>query len=254
MCTWLKVFGERNSGTTFVQSLLAQNLPVKILPGATPWILYRGFPFELVRDTWFWWTEKRNLGWKHRFPDEMNIREFSKKKQLLVVSVFKNPYAFLLSLFKRPYHLGLRSKTFTAFLREPCPVVRREHAKGAFNNPIELWNAKNRVLLDLSQLNLPVILLRYENVLADPEAAVERIGRVCHLKQTGLFRGVPCSTKRDRERSFEDFQSHYLNEKWQADLTREQVEIINDFLDIHLCRELGYAVLDAESFAKRAIV
>jgi len=252
--TWLKIFGERNSGTTFVQLLLEQNLPVKALPGGIPRFLYRALPFEFVRDVWFRCTDRNNLGWKHGFPDETSIRKFLNKKQLILVCVCKDPYSFLLSLFRRPYHLNLNGGTFTEFLESPYASVKREHAKAAFKNPVELWNAKNRALFDLSQLDLPVVLFRYEDVLADPEAAVERIGKVYHLKQTELFRGVPCSTKRDRERSFEDFRSHYLNEKWKDDLEREHVERINSSLDTDLCRELGYAVLDVESFAKRTIV
>jgi len=251
--TWLKIFGERNSGTTFVQLLLEQNLPVKILPGGIPGILYRALPFEFVRDVWFRCTDRNNLGWKHGFPDEINIRSFMNKKQLIVVCVCKNPYSFLLSLFRRPYHLNLNGETFTAFLGSPCAVVSREHAKTAFKNPVELWNAKNRALFDLSHLDLPVVLFRYEDVLADPQAIVEKIGRKFHLKEAELFRGVPRSTKRDRGITFEKFRDHYLNEKWKDNLEREHVERINSSLDTDLCRELGYAVMDAESFAKRTV-
>jgi len=247
----LKIFGERNSGTTFVQRLLAQNLPVRILPGGVPRVIYRGLPFEFVRDMWFRWTDRRNLGWKHAFPDVENIRKFSLRKPLAVVCVCKNPYAYLLSLFRRPYHLGFSEGNFFSFLNTPCSIVRRERAPGVFQNPVELWNSKNRAFLDLSLSNLPAMLLRYEDVLANPEAAVEKISRGFQLKRQGQFRGVYLSAKGDKGRKFDDFQLYYLKEKWRDELMQREVEFINRFLDADLCRDLGYDVLNPGDFGKR---
>jgi len=242
--TFLKVFGERNSGTTFIETLLAWNLPIRVLPGGVPRALYRGLPVEFVRDMWFYWTEKKNLGWKHGFPVECLIRGFAGRQSLAVVGVCKNPYSWLLSLHRHPYHLGKRCQTFADFLDVPCSVVRREHAKGSFQNPIELWNIKNRVLLKLSKSKLPVILLRYEDVLAAPEIAVKNVASISKLKMNDVFQGVYLSTKGEDGRHFEEYCSYYLDEKWRTNLSEENVKRINRDLDRKLCEELGYEVID----------
>ncbi len=244
MISCLKIFGERNSGTTFVQRLLAQNLPVRILPGGVPRIIYRGLPFEFVRDMWFRWTDRKNLGWKHGFPDVEKIRKFSAQRHLVVVCVCKNPYAYLLSLYRHPYHLNSTANSFLSFLKTPCPVVRREHAARAFQNPVELWNVKNRALLELSKSKLPVILLRYEDVLAAPEIAVENVASISKLKMNDAFQGVYLSTKGEDGRHFEEYRSYYLDEKWRTNLSEENVRRINRDLDHKLCGELGYEVIN----------
>lgn len=244
------MFGERNSGTTFTEALLAGNLAMRVLPGGVPWLLYQGLPFEWVRDGWFYWTEKKNLGWKHGFPMENLIRDFAGKHPLAVVGVCKNPYSWLLSLYRNPYHLDGKCQTFTAFLKAPCSVVGREHAGEAFKNPIELWNAKNRAFFELSESELPVLLLRYEDILAEPEFSVERVASVCKLNRVKPFRGVELSTKGEKERHFEDYRSYYLDEKWRVELTEEDIERINRDIDSELCGKLGYAIICPETSEK----
>jgi|GEM_PF-341339 len=241
---FLKVYGERNSGTTFIEKLLALNLPVKVLPGGVPKLLYRGLPYELFRDSWFFWTESRNLGWKHGIPVPGLIRNFMAKHRLIVVAICKNPYAWLLSFYRHPYHLVKKWGSFSAFLEAQCNVVRRENAKGLFQNPVELWNVKNRALLELSKSKLPVILLRYEDVLAAPEIAVENVASISKLKMNDAFQGVYFSTKREDNRHFEEYRSYYLDEKWRTNLSEENVRRINRDLDHKLCGELGYELIN----------
>lgn len=71
------------------------------------------------------------MGWKHACaPSWKQIHSIYAPyaRSCLFVVTGKNPYAFLLSLHKRPYHhWTLRSKTFQDFVKSPFRVLGREN-------------------------------------------------------------------------------------------------------------------------------
>jgi hypothetical protein len=65
----IKVYGERNTNTNYIDKLIALNLNVIQIPGIAPASirkLQRALPGnELVRDMYFYLAYRHNLGWKH---------------------------------------------------------------------------------------------------------------------------------------------------------------------------------------------
>jgi hypothetical protein len=236
----LKLYGERNTGTNFVSQLVAVNLPVGLLRGTAPkWWTRMRPKSERLKDLYFLFTYPRNLGWKHAVaPNADELRRlFTARRGIGCVTVTKNPYAWLLSLHRRPYHNWSRPPEFLQFLETPWPTVRRERAPGPYASPIVMWNAKTAAYLAMG----PAVLnLRYEDVLEDPPAAIGRIKDHFGLRTLGAdFVNVTVSTKPDA-RTFDDYRTFYTGQEWRAQLSAAAVKVINRQLDPGLVARFGY--------------
>ena len=245
----IKIYGERNTGTNYLHQLIDLNFDAVLLSGSAPGYVakvQRKLPGnELIKDLYFRFTFPRNLGWKHlKVPCANVLRQLSIcSKRILFVTVTKNPYSWLLSLYKRPYHAPQTALLdFEDFLRSPWRTVRRENAPNMFINPIDMWNKKNASYLQLSG-EFPTINLKYEDLLADPTATLSQIARCFSLQEKYQeFRNIESSSKGDA-RDFAFYQSYYLDEKWREELSGEAVNIINSQLDTGLMQHFRYEEL-----------
>lgn len=167
---YFKVYRERNSGTTFTAKLLKQNFSASILPNTIPqWcrVLSRLLYFrEKVVDLYFSLTFPNNLGWKHskvvpeRILQSLSINH-NGNAEVYFITVTKNPYSWLLSMYKNPYHNYKYKKykklrdviktrwevdePFVKFIQSPWQSLGRDNCDlEYFQNLIELWNIKNR--------------------------------------------------------------------------------------------------------------
>lgn len=132
----VKIYGERNSGTIYLEWLLQNNLDIKM--ATTP-----------------------DLGWKHRLaPVEDELTE-TVKKDIVFLCLVKNPYSWLLSMHKRPYHHeDLRKLSFTDFLR---------YSYGDYRNPIIMWNLKYQSYVKMQGFVENIQFIKYEDLLVDPK-------------------------------------------------------------------------------------
>jgi hypothetical protein len=63
---FIKILGERNTGSSYLERLLQRNLQIECLRGGLPRPLERLIPKpERARDLFFRVTRGQNLGWKH---------------------------------------------------------------------------------------------------------------------------------------------------------------------------------------------
>lgn len=242
----IKIYGERNSGTIYLSELLRLNLQIQELRGFVPWpvhalqLLLPGR--EAVRDAWFARTFPRNLGWKHRCapPATELMQHAIVSGRVHFVTITKNPYSWLLSMHRRPYHQYYKTKlTFEEFLLTPWPTTRRDGTAEVLSGPVELWNIKNRSYRQLAD-RLPVINLRYEDLLGQPEEWLNRIQTQFDLqRRTTEFRNFQQSTK-DSDRDSSWYKDYYLKERWRSKLSVDAVDIINRLLDHDLRQAFGY--------------
>lgn len=93
-----KVYGERNSGTNFVEQLLIKNK----------------FKVLAHKDGSQKNQENQVSYWKHGVPCEQHRKEFPKIVDIFVIRPLKS---WLVSMFKNPYHLKTKP-TFQKFLTE----------------------------------------------------------------------------------------------------------------------------------------
>ncbi len=247
--TAIKIYGERNTGTNYLYRLIEQNLDVALLPGVAPRYLRRLFPshptlHERLIDSYFRWTFKRNLGWKHMLvPQLQSLQEADVAiDRVLFLFLVKNPYAWLLSLYRRPYHNHRPAPTFEAFLREQWPTVGRERAgRPYFPNPIVLWNEKTAAYVRLAQ-QVHGSIIRYEDLIADPQVVLQNIARKGVSWKSKDFKNIAESVKGDEGKDFHFYQTYYLEEQWRKDLSQEAIRFINVYLDEAILQKLGYHV------------
>ncbi len=248
--TVIKIYGERNTGTNYLTQLIAQNLDVKLLPGVAPRRLRRLFPnhpglHERLIDAYFRWTFPRNLGWKHMLVPHYQVLQKTDvdMEQTLFLFLVKNPYAWLLSLYRRPYHNYRPAATFAAFIQEKWPTVRREQAgRPFFINPIVMWNEKTSAYIRLTQ-HVHSQIIRYEDLIADPQAIVQNLVRKGAPRKNTTFRNITASLKGEEDKDFRFYQTYYLKEQWRKELSNDAIRFINAQLDEALLQKLGYHVL-----------
>ena len=246
----IKIYGERNSGTNYIDRLIRKNLEVHPLTSIAPapiQVLQRILPGnQLVRDKYFQLTYARNLGWKHtrvRTPAELRQYDIV-RKGICFVTVTKNPYAWLLSLHRKPYHNYYgRKPDFVAFLRAPWRTVGRDNCEKVLRDPVALWNVKNKSYLRLQGFqNLHVTT---ESVLADPNAFIDTVSESFSIpKSREYFSNLHESTK-EKSKNFDYYRDYYLNEKWKNELSDEAISTINSRLDKTLVDYFGYELLNS---------
>jgi hypothetical protein len=245
----IKIYGERNTGSNYLQQLIKNNLNVYILQGTAPYGIRRIQRFlpgkEWLIDLYFSLTFSNNLGWKHSLvKDITELKKYEIIKKILFITLTKNPYSWLISLYRRPYHQYYSGKPdFEKFLNSTWKTVKRENAQKVFSNPIELWNKKNRSYITLKQ-NFPTINLRYEDILKNPEEITERIKNKFNLNmKKDEFYNIIESTKKDQTNYF-FYKKYYLNEEWKKNLSNNCIKIINENIDKDLLDYYNYKIID----------
>ena len=238
----IKVYGERNTGTNYLAKLIQSNLDVVQLRGtpARPInYLYRKIPglpiSELLQDIYFKYTFHRNLGWKHSEVLPVNALEDFEitRNNLYFITMSKNPYSWLLSLYSKPYHYFRRwedKPDFETFLGTPSPVMIRENAAGTYASPIDVWNQKNASYIQLRDA-FSAVNLKYEDLVANPEGIISSICSELGLeKKQETFRNREKSTK-ENKKDYGYYREYYVNEKWREKLSDEAITLIDRKLD-----------------------
>ena len=256
----IKIYAERNTCSRYLRALLEANLEVLVLEGGgSPFIqrLQEVLPGqELVRDVAAYFSYPHDLGWKHSRPkDAQSLGKASlvRKRGVLFITITKNPYSWLLSLHRRPYHQRYQRKPpFIEFLQTPWKTLIRENVSQAVNSPVELWNIKNRSYISLHDSELDTVALTAEALLKDPETEITRIAREFSIPRTRPhFTNYDSSTKtsesntvtRDSEKDTSYYRDYYLGEKWKEMLSVEALDLINRSLDPALMKYYGYDYL-----------
>lgn len=250
MAKLIKVYGERHTNTNYISRLIALNLAAREVSGMVP-LLVTGLQFllpgnkEWLRDLYFRYTERRNLGWKHtcvRPWDELKAYPLV-QRGLVFLTLTKNPYSWLLSLHRRPYqrHYVGPKPDFETFLREPWPTVLRENTAPQLDNPIELWNIKNRAYLQLDPQR--TLNITTESTLDCPERIIQQlVDRLGIARKSAQFINYEASTKEaGKDNSY--YRDYYLNERWRSKLSAEAIATINQTVDRQLMAHFGYTVL-----------
>lgn len=244
----VKIYGERNTNTNYLSELIRLNLDLPELPGVVPADIKRyqdkWSGNEWLRDLYFLSSYGRNLGWKHTAVDWPRLKKTGlyKRNRVTVVTLTKNPYAWLLSLYKRPYHQYYAKKpTFSEFLVRPWKTVWREGLPRWVESPVHLWNAKNASYLREADEGR-ALHLRAEDTLIDPQQVIERIAQVSGAMRVDEFRNVLNSTK-DGSKDFNYYRNYYLGEGWRSELSGKDIRVINERLDESLIDRYGYESL-----------
>ncbi len=103
MIKFIKIYGERNSGTNFLKKLLSINIEnITILPSS--------YKYD----------------WKHGFS---RFKNFEKTEEILFIFIIRDLESWLKSMFKNPYHYEIKYNNIADFLINKLCIkdLRKEH-------------------------------------------------------------------------------------------------------------------------------
>ena len=249
----LKIYGERNTGTNYIEKLILSNTNMFKLRGTVPKNIGKVFlkmdmlhflhPIsEFLRDLYFAKSFCSNLGWKHMEVDYKSLSDCSNFNDTVFVCVVKNPYSWSLSLYDKPYHTYEYKNSFDTFLKMKWRTVGREHAnKKYYSNVIDMWNKKVNSYFELNNNYDKVIIIKYEDILNSPNLIYTHLKNF-NVELSSSLTNIEESTK-ENEKNNTYYKDYYLNEKWKEKLSVESIETINNDLNFELLEKLGYEKL-----------
>lgn len=246
----IKLYGERNTGTNYLYKLFQNNFHCKLFRGTVPVvpqvpILRKINSSERIKDLFFSLSQDVNLGWKHSFLNFQFIKKaLINDENLCIVLIIKNPYSFLLSLNKNPYHdYNKRDFSFETFLMDSFQITNRDKLPVKTVNPIELWNFKMNSYKNIyDSFKERVFIVKYEELLLDPEKVLYDISTFFSIEMREEFVNFSSSTK-NSSKNFAFYSDYYLNERWRSKLDRNSLNIINRYLDRELCYYFDYNII-----------
>lgn len=246
----IKIYGERNTGTNWLQKLFENNFHVDIIPGQAHSIIKKrclGYPlYNFAKNIYFKVSYNKNLGWKHSLiPYSKKLLTFDGIKKILIITITKNPYSWLLSLYKRPYTKKNPATNFDSFIVNNWKTEGRENSPKHYKNPIILWNKKNESYIEMNKIKtLYSVNLRYEDILKNPEIILDNLSKRYNLvRKTKDFQIITGSVKKEKQKDYFYYKDYYLNERWKNEITKHQYEVINTYLDQKIMSYFGYKYL-----------
>jgi hypothetical protein len=207
----LKIYGERCSGTNFVETLLFQNFPDLTKGNSYPWE-------------------------KHNFVNPPFVRE-----SMVAVVVTRDAFDWIRSLHRSPHQVAYwyRNTDFSGFLRHEWSGIfngflingqgrlgikgqelmyeRHPDTGAAISNVVELRNLKMRSQLKVPNLYQNWIIARFEDVRDNPQTLVDTLTASFGCTPTKAFKPVeedvsnfslPSDRKgKGRERPYAEFSA-----------------------------------------------
>lgn len=243
----VKLYGERNTGTNYLQKLIEKNFKVNILPGTAPKLLNnKYFISERLINLYFKLYSNRTLGWKHAVAPQASAFNQNIINNTCFIFIIKNPYSWILSLYKRPYHSKYITASLDEFVNNSWSVQSREnYSKKIFENPMEMWNIKVRSYPEL-ELKVKGMIIKYEELIKNPNRHIRQIGQRFHLSQlNNSIQNISSPTKKnDTNKNFDYYQNYYLNELWLNEIPERVIYQINKAIDWELASVYGYSKIE----------
>lgn len=221
----IQIYGERCSGTNYLQLLLQQNL-------------------ESVR-------VRPTFGWKHFFHKE----GVEAADDYLFVIIYRNPFDWLRSINKKPHHAApeLRKNDFSDFIRKEWWCIWDEQAKKRaekegygtemmferdpetgerFANVVRLRAAKIRNWESLRDKTKNNMYVRYEDLAANPEAFINTLSERFGIARTPTFTNI---------KGFKGRSEQFRPKTYQPIKADDMQHILRE-LDVQLEQRIGYNV------------
>ena len=211
-----QVFGERCSGTNYLEALIASNFPTLKHPC-----------IQTHNEICVQWR----YGWKHGFPHAPIL-----PPNVLFLVIFRHPETWLSSLHRTPWHVAprLASQPFSRFIREPWQCVANNPGFGGhwgtpeyamelnlerhpltgerFPNALKLRNAKNVGFMSLAKRTANCVFVQYEEVRNGPADFIGKVGSAFGLQAAATFKAVDTAKGRSGQ-----YQSGPILELSQSD-------------------------------------
>jgi hypothetical protein len=247
---YLKIFGERNTGSNYLHQVCARNFLVTQLRGDVQeiWGLGQriagqmGNQFQVrqaLHDLEIRRILRSDFGWKHAAPDLAVIDASEIAKYTRFVVLTKHPYSWLKSLHRNPYSFQTPHPDFSRFIRSDFPLNGSDGLPGvAPCTPPALLRHKALAYRRLLQSPNDAIHLKYEDLIEDFEAAMRRL-QPRMFRKTGSFLNVEKDVK-GQKRQLADFQRQYSLASVRQGIQDADVDFIRAELGEDIFAFLGY--------------
>lgn len=228
----IQIYGERYSGTNFLQHLLEKNL------------------LDI--------SVNYKFGWKHFFinGDVENASDF------LFIIIIRDPFDWLRSLYKHPYHAApeIKNASFSQFIRHEWWCVWDEDAGkkpedpiygsemmferdpstlNRFPNVIKLRTAKIKNWESLRERTKNHLFIRYEDLRENPEKYINKISSQFSLAQRNDFENIT---------GYRGSKQKYKPKEYDL-LSSEDCEFIINELDAEQEMRIGYNIFESSKNA-----
>ena len=254
-CLFTKIYGERNTGATYLEKLINKNFATDILRGdfgvdkrVLRLVLQQHKPKlrqaenNRLQDKYHERILYSDFGLKHAAPPVDVIRAAPHSENTLFLLITKHPVFFLSSLHNRTENpLWIHDEMeFDQFIDTPWPVSERDNVGDkTLESPIHLWNEKMRSYVALMGAADNVIHIRYEDLLSDFDEQLTRVAEYIPTINNG-FGNVHRSIKASDNMRFEDYQRRYKYHKIKADYKKRDLEFIYRKVDDDVMDALDY--------------
>ncbi|MEL6584827.1 MAG: hypothetical protein AAFQ36_13435 [Pseudomonadota bacterium] len=252
---YTKIFGERNTGATYLAKLIEKNFATCLLRGDFDLdrrVLRRVLQSVRPRERAGLNTKLQDenhqrilysdFGWTHAAPPADIVRSAPHSSNTVFVVITKHPVFFLSSLHARPENALAKTdgQTFEQFLMAPWPLFVRDNLQAeSVESPIELWNEKMRASLALKDAAERVVYIRYEDLLIDFHQALTALAEFIP-PTTDTFGHIRRATRGKEDLRYEDFQRRYRFARIKQDYRKRDLEYIYRKADSDVMRDLGY--------------
>jgi len=180
-------------------------------------------------------------GWKHGHY----CVPWTLDREIDVVVVTKNPYAWCLSL----YNYTKPQMSFDQFIKRP--IIFGEPKGSPFllkaANPIQHWNSMNFHWLSIVMNEKKVCFVSFESFLNNAEDMVFRIANYFGFDCKKVFKNTNKITNPSEENinlSNQDFDKNfYINKSYLKSFSPESLNFVKQQIDADVLHQLGYSIL-----------
>lgn len=229
----IQIFGERCSGTNFLEHLIVRNFK------------------NIKKDTFFWYGEKHFPCW-FDFPFDEKFYQrplynytLEKSKDVLFIVIFRDPYDWVRSFYKSPHHAisSLKTLSFSEFIRSKWevendienpyrfPIELNPKTGAPFDNVMKLRTARIINMLRLKDLVPFVYFINYEILNEFPREVLTEISELFGVEMNDQFTPV-LTDKGNEDVMFTPSRYRIIS---PADL-----DFINQNLDEKVEKSIGY--------------
>jgi|SRR5215471_10641379 len=255
----LKIFGERNTGTNALTELIKKNMGEILCPGVAAEVV-PDFPARLEAIAGF--DEPYRLFLRHAIVDDIfsvmpaecmfkhTAPEFSPRfieRGVGIIFLVKNPYSWLVSMFRRPYGMLLpQVDDFSIFIRRPWLTLRRDNLPHVVASPIEMWNRKIaaycRFCAAATQHGLPFYMLRFEDFVDDQLASLRTIRTVFGFP--GELAVPIVSSTKEPGLDMHYYRMYYSKEAWRSSFSSADLAFCLAAIDWQLAATFAYSKIE----------
>ena len=261
--TSLKVFGERNTGTNFLNSFLRSNTSLKVLSGGDGHrvqlkqecqsfidvhgitdLLTQQLIKESLLDQNSLCRRQKNFGWKHAKVCPDSLSKITNFKDVVFVFIIRNPWKFINSLHQKPYNLLPRpAADLTLFVQSPIYAnLRDQLSTRLINSPVELWNQKVKSYFKFVEAYpRQSLIVFYEDLILFPDQFAKRLSYFCKVSEHIVVPQDSTKKHRGDSKEYTEFCQEVLNYDPKKALGKTIFSLVKDRLDCNLLAKTPYS-------------